>query len=167
MGSLNQWIENHLLVITILFIVITCLNFALVITVIQKLKKYRTLLRGNEGKDLETVLLGLSDKIASTASDTHNLLADLANQKIKAAQHFQNWSLIRFKAFENTGGDQSFALALLDEMGNGFVISSIFGREESRVYCKSVQAGVSNYPLSQEEKEAIQKALGTNKNKSC
>ena len=49
---------------------------------------------------------------------------------------------------------------MLDALGDGIVMSSIFGREEARVYCKPVQKGSSNYPLSDEEKEAIDKAIG-------
>lgn len=63
--------------------------------------------------------------------------------------------MVRFNPFGDTGGDQSFALAMLDEQGNGIVISSIFGRVESRLYAKPVKAGKSKYALSDEEEKAI------------
>jgi len=62
---------------------------------------------------------------------------------------------IRYNPFGDTGGDQSFALALLDDEGDGVIISSIFGRSESRVYAKPVRGGKSKYTLSKEEDQAI------------
>jgi hypothetical protein len=75
-------------------------------------------------------------------------------------RHLQNCGLVRFQAFENTGGDLSFALALLDGSGSGVVLSSLFGRDESRVYCKPVEEGKSTYVLSKEEQKAIEIAIG-------
>ncbi len=63
--------------------------------------------------------------------------------------------IIRFNPFGDTGGDQSFALAVLDEHGDGFVMSSLFGRSESRLYAKPVKGGRSKYPLTDEEEQAI------------
>ena len=57
------------------------------------------------------------------------------------------------------GGKQSFALALLDCKGDGVVLSSLYGREESRVYAKPVKGGLSEYTLSKEEEAAVQQAL--------
>lgn len=63
--------------------------------------------------------------------------------------------IIRYNPFGDTGGDQSFALALLDDQGDGVVISSIFGRSDSRLYAKPVRGGKSKYTLSAEEDQAI------------
>jgi hypothetical protein len=79
--------------------------------------------------------------------------------------HLQKWSLLRYKAFSNTGGDQSFSMALLDGKGSGVVISSIYGRDESRVYAKSIQEGQSTYALSSEEEEALRQALSNDQKK--
>jgi len=65
---------------------------------------------------------------------------------------------IRFNPFENTGGDQSFALALLDGSENGVIISSLYTREGVRVYAKEIAAGASKHPLSDEEKQALERA---------
>ncbi|WP_067930403.1 DUF4446 family protein [Alicyclobacillus kakegawensis] len=64
--------------------------------------------------------------------------------------------LVRFNAFADVGSDLSFSLALLDDDRNGVVLSSIYGRDESRVYAKPVQAGTSSYPLTEEEQMAIE-----------
>ncbi len=69
--------------------------------------------------------------------------------------------LIRFNAFDNMGSDLSFALALLNQEGNGVVLSSINSREESRVYAKPIVNGESTYHLSEEERNVINKAKNT------
>jgi hypothetical protein len=68
--------------------------------------------------------------------------------------------LVRFNPFEDTGGNQSFALAILDAGGNGFVVSSLHARGGTRVYAKAVEAGRSDTALSEEEAEAVRRALG-------
>jgi len=67
--------------------------------------------------------------------------------------------VVRFNSFKETGGDQSFSIALLDESNNGVVVTSHYGREMNRVYAKPIQGGASEHELSVEEKEAIQKAV--------
>src|SRR3989344_3331232 len=66
---------------------------------------------------------------------------------------------IRFNPFTNTGGDQSFALALLDGNKNGVIISSLYTREGVRVYAKEVAGGTSKHPLSDEERQALERAM--------
>ena len=68
-------------------------------------------------------------------------------------------ALLRFDAFEDVGGRLSFSCALLDEHGTGVVLTSINGRQETRVYAKPVSEGHSSYNLSTEEAEAIRQAM--------
>jgi uncharacterized protein DUF4446 len=67
--------------------------------------------------------------------------------------------LVRFDAFEDMGGHLSFCTALLDIKGNGVVLTSINGRTETRMYAKPVSGGASKYHLSEEEQEAIRRAV--------
>ena len=71
----------------------------------------------------------------------------------------QKVGVIRFNPFADTGGDQSFAVALLDADGNGVVLSSLHGRADTRIFAKPVQGGRSKHALSDEEQDAIRKAL--------
>ena len=72
----------------------------------------------------------------------------------------RNVALLRYDAFEDVGGRLSFSCALLDDQGNGVVLTSINGRQETRVYAKPVTLGTSSHNLSLEEEEAIRRALG-------
>ncbi|MDP9342416.1 MAG: DUF4446 family protein [Actinomycetota bacterium] len=71
----------------------------------------------------------------------------------------QNVALIRYDAFEDMGGRLSFSCALLDAQGDGVVVTSINGRQDTRVYAKPVRRGTSEYNLSEEEEQAIRDAL--------
>jgi hypothetical protein len=71
----------------------------------------------------------------------------------------QRVGLLRYDAFEDVGGRLSFSCAMLDEHGTGVVLTSINGRQETRVYAKPIAEGRSSYNLSSEEEEAIRQAL--------
>ncbi len=74
----------------------------------------------------------------------------LASQKI---------SIVRFNPFGDTGGDQSFSLAVLDAHDSGYVLTSIHGRQGTRVYVKPVDFAKSKYSLSVEEQQALSQAI--------
>ena len=122
-------------------------------------KKYDRMMHGYEGKNLEemlTVHLGKVNKMMEKTGEVEK--AYQAVRKM-AENSIQRVGVVRFNAFSDTGSDLSFAVALLDHHGDGLVVSSLFGRSESRVYTKPVNAGGSSYNLSSEEEEAIRKAL--------
>lgn len=70
----------------------------------------------------------------------------------------QGVGMVRYSAFEDTGGDQSFSLALVDGRGDGIVLSALYGREETRVYGKPVESWASNRSLTVEEEGALREA---------
>ena len=72
----------------------------------------------------------------------------------------QKLGVVRFNPFSDVGSDLSFSVALLDGGNNGVVITSLYNRNENRVYAKPIKSGQSNYTLSEEEKQALEKALG-------
>jgi len=72
--------------------------------------------------------------------------------------------IVRFNPFSEVGGDQSFSIALLDANNSGVVISSLYSRQENRIYGKPIKNGKSEYQLSEEENQAIEKAKNDQKN---
>jgi len=82
-------------------------------------------------------------------------------EKLKKASEFsvQKVGIVRFNPFSGMGSDQSFSIALLNQTNNGVVITSLFSREGNRVYGKPIKSGASDYTLSNEEKEAIIRAI--------
>ncbi len=73
--------------------------------------------------------------------------------------HIQRVSMIRFNPFNETGGDNSFTLCLLDANSSGIVLTGLHTREKTRVYAKKIERGKSKYELSSEEKKAISEAV--------
>lgn len=82
----------------------------------------------------------------------------LNNLNKKSVGFIQNLGIVRFSPYQETGGNQSFSLALLDSMGTGIVMLSLHGREATRIYVKPVENGKSKYELSKEEQKAIEQA---------
>ncbi len=78
----------------------------------------------------------------------------------KGLSHFQKVELMRFNPYQDTGGDQSFVLVLLDDKGSGVVITSLHARSGTRIFAKEVILGkAGNHKFSDEEEKAIKKAL--------
>jgi len=77
----------------------------------------------------------------------------------------QKIGIYRYNAYQDTGSDLSFTLAILDESNNGVVLNGIYSREMSNIYAKAVEKGTSIHTLSEEEKEAIQKAINQEEEK--
>jgi hypothetical protein len=71
----------------------------------------------------------------------------------------QRVKVLRFNPFRDTGGDQSFVIALLDAQGSGIVVTGLHSRAETRVYAKPVSGGSSQFPLSDEEIAVIRSAV--------
>lgn len=97
----------------------------------------------------------------AVARELDELAAKSAVLETNGRRAVQRVGLVRFNPFEETGGNQSFALAMTDANGDGLVISSLHARAGTRLYAKAVVAGRSDAALSAEEAEALRMALAT------
>jgi hypothetical protein len=122
-------------------------------------RRFAGLTRGESGTSIEGILEAHLDKVYAVARGMDELAARAAVVEAAQRRSFQRIGLVRFNPFEDTGGNQSFALALLDQAGDGFVISSLHARAGTRVYGKAVAKGTSESNLSAEESEALRLAL--------
>ena len=116
------------------------------------------------GKGVKTGnLMGVLEKVLKTEdevkSSNRNLMSEIERLDKEAETYIQRVGLTRFNPFNETGGDQSFSLSLLDEKGDGFVLSCLHTRDRTRVYAKPVKKGQSQFELSLEEKKALAEAL--------
>jgi len=104
----------------------------------------------------------LEEILADISRNRKNLeKLDEQSQKIKkdGLKHIQRVGLLRYNPFSDTGGDQSFVLSLLDGEDNGVVLSSLHGRDSTRVYAKGIRKGKGEpFVLSKEEEESIKKS---------
>jgi hypothetical protein len=117
------------------------------------------LTRGSEGRSLEAILDAHLDKVFAVARELDELAAKTAVLEATQRRSFQRVGLVRYNPFEETGGNQSFALALLDSVGNGWILSSLHARSGTRVYAKAIQAGRADTGLSDEETAALKQAM--------
>jgi hypothetical protein len=109
---------------------------------------------------LRGILQGQSQQIQRLERAIRALHGTDKKQQTQIEGSVRNVALLRYDAFEDVGGRLSFSCALLDDQGNGVVLTSINGRQETRVYAKPVTQGTSSHNLSLEEDEAIRRALG-------
>jgi hypothetical protein len=119
------------------------------------LGQYEHLMTGTSGGNLEETLY---EHIAEIRGATEQVKAidQLARRLEKESQfNLQHLGLVRFNPFHDTGGDQSFALALADDHGHGVVLSSLHTRDVTRVYAKLLEGWQSAHTLTDEEKQAI------------
>ena len=119
------------------------------------LGQYQHLMMGTSGGNLESMLNEHITQVRETA-DRVESVDQLAHRLEKAAFFsLQHLGVVRYNPFSGTGGDQSFAIALVDGHGNGVVVSSLHARDLTRVYAKPLQKWESAYSLTDEEKQAI------------
>jgi hypothetical protein len=160
-----------LLIVLILTLFLAVFSFIFTVIIAIKLKKIRKNLdlffSGKQATDLESVLLAQTKEITHLDKEIQELF-EISNRIYNLTQRsVHKVGIIRFNPFKDIGGDQSFALALLDGKNSGIVISSLHTREGTRIYSKPVIKGASEkYTLTEEEKKAIGKALISNSTKN-
>jgi HAMP domain-containing protein len=109
--------------------------------------------------DVQGLAQHLESRIDGLVEDGEKMRADDAALADRVSRSIRHVSLLRYDAFPHAAGEQSFTLAMLDDAADGFVLTSIYGRGEHRMYAKPVAAGGSRYPMTDEEKDAVHRAI--------
>ena len=139
-----------------LFIWLLVLSFLF----IRLFSHYQRMTKGISKKNLISSLNQLISQAKSNSDDIKAVAEDLKKEVEANRGHLQRIGFKRFNPFTNTGGNQSFSLCLLDENGDGIMISSLHSRESTRIYAKPINKGKSaGTSLSAEEKQALKQAL--------
>ncbi len=131
---------------------------------IKVLGSWRKLTRSGKNLNLAQILENIIKDHGLLSKKVEGTQGEITKLDEIARTYFQKHALVRFNPFEDTGGDQSFIIALLNGENNGFVISSLHSRNGTRVYAKQVLgAKPASHEFSKEEKEVVEKAarLGT------
>ena len=127
-------------------------------------KKYKKFMKKlGESENLEEDLENYMYKVERVEKQNAEILGQLSGLDKDLEGCIQKIGIVRYSAFQDTGSDLSFSLALLDEKNNGVVMNGIYSREMSNIYAKPVEAGNSSYTLSEEEQQAIKKAMEVGK----
>ena len=156
---------NNLLLILSIIVIVLLIAFLVVLgKVISLNKKYKRFMKklGSSDsleEDLENYMYRV-DRVEKQNADILNQINGLDKDLESCVQKV---GIVRYSAFQDTGSDLSFTLALLDEHDNGVVFNGIYSREMSNIYAKPVENGNSKYTLSEEEQEAIKRAIEADK----
>jgi hypothetical protein len=134
---------------------------------IRRVKKdLAVMFSGKLAKDLESIILAHTKQIIEIDKEIQDLFEISNKIHNLALKSIHKVGVVRFNPFKDIGGDQSFALALLDGKNSGLVISSLHTREGTRIYSKPVEKGESEkYTLTEEEQSAVKNAIAIKPNK--
>ena len=149
------------LVSGIIILVSVAVNVFLFIYFRKTTKQIDKLLEKGKIKDFKDIFLSQKEKNNDLEIKIKEAFSKIENLNNVLGKTIQKTGIVRFNPFNGVGGNQSFAIALLDEKNNGFIISSLFAQEGNRVYAKAIKDGKSEHSLSDEEKEAITKAISS------
>ncbi|WP_228386689.1 DUF4446 family protein [Ornithinicoccus halotolerans] len=123
-------------------------------------ERLRTVFAEAEGEELTTVLARQARRVEATEARVEGLEGRIEGLRGDLRQVLQHVAVVRYDAFGDMGGRMSFSVALVDDHGDGMVLSSIHARGESRTYAKGVVGGRSDQTLSPEEQQALAAARG-------
>ena len=125
-------------------------------------RRYNTKLADGNVGEIVDCLAQQTSAIAGLEARLDQLSEKQAKQQQEMAGCVQKVGIVRFDAFDDVGGEQSFSLALLDGDDSGVVFSSLYGRQDTRVYAKAIARGEGERALSGEEQDALTRALAGN-----
>ena len=152
---MNTKLEIIFFVLTGLAIFFIILGAVWIIVTEKRLKRF---FLGKKAKDLEDTISLLETNITKLNKAKEDIEKEISIINSKLKKSIRGLETIRFNPFPDQGSNQSFAIGMLSEEGNGLVISSLYSRERMSVFAKPIKDGKSEYELSAEEKEALQKA---------
>jgi len=121
-------------------------------------ERYDRLFSGAGGADLQMSLEALMDRLEDFKDRIGRQETNVRQLQRTLGHSVQGVGIVRFRAFQDTGGDQSFAMALVDGGGNGVILSALYSREGTRLYAKPLTAWGSSYNISDEERQALDQA---------
>lgn len=121
-------------------------------------KRLKRFFSGKKAKDLEDIIVALERDIVKLNKEKEDIQKDISAINTKLKKSIRGLETIRFNPFPDQGSNQSFAIGMLNEEGDGVVFSSLYSRDRMSVFAKPIKNNKSEYELSDEEKEALKKA---------
>ena len=166
MDKLYEFLRSDIFLLILLGLII--ILFILYISSLANLKKLKNnysnfIKKLGNGNNIDEILRDYVKRVETVEAKNEEIISFCKGLDDNIKICSQKMGLVRYNAFKDTGSDLSFALALLDDKNNGVVLNGIYSREMSNIYAKPVQNGVSPYTVSEEEKQAIEKAVNSSK----
>ena len=143
-------------------LVVVLILLILVIVALCKLKKLNRkidrFMRGKDAESMEDTILSCIEKNQEIDKMNQMLREDIIGLRKNQRITYQKMSMVKYNAFREMSSNLSYALALLDQKDNGFIINSVYAKEGGYSYIKEIVSGESSIELSEEEKAALDKA---------
>ena len=160
LGFDSDYIIIGLTVVLLFLLILTIVN----IVQMRRLKKsYRNFMTGKDAKKLEDTLIKRLDQVERLVVANDDNEENIKKLFRNMQYSYQRMGLIKYDAFSEMGGKLSFSLAMLDVKNNGFIINAMHTREGCYTYIKEIVEGNSIIVLSEEEQEALNRAMGNKK----
>ena len=152
-----------LVYLIILLFLIQVLLFVMLISVNMKYNRlktsYSSFMKGKDGKNLEESMLTRFSELDEIAEIAKKNQIDIQDIYKKMKLHYQKIGIVKYDAFHEMGGNLSFALTMLDENDNGWILNAMHSREGCYTYIKEVVKGQSYIELAEEESESLERAI--------
>lgn len=163
MEQLRTFVANYNIEIVLGLIVALFVLFILYIIAEIRIsrirKRYNEFTMGVKGVNVEELLIRTGEDLNNIRVDINVIEKDISKLETKLAFAIQKVGFVRYNAFAEMGSQLSFSITLLDKFNNGFVLTSIYGRDHTTSYGKPIKFGKSVYPLSVEEMQSIDRAI--------
>lgn len=143
---------------TIILYVLMAVIIALTFWVMRLEQKLRKFLYGKNAKSLEDTIISIKEGMERLEASQNETAGSLKNIEERVRKSIRGVETIRFNPFKDSGGNQSFATALLNEEGDGVVISSLYARDRVSIFSKPIKQHASSFELTDEERSALQNA---------
>jgi len=127
---------------------------------VRRVREAQKLLLAGGRKDIVDFAVSLQGRIDDLHGAVDEVAAGLARVDRRVDETLTNTAIVRYDAYEDTGGHQSASLAMLDAGRSGVVMTAIQGRDYARIYMKELEQGRASVALSPEEQEAVERAMG-------
>lgn len=152
--------DTFLLILFSLIIILFVLYISNIIKLSKLRKSYSIFMNklGN-GNNIDEMLKQYIKEVEKVSNENNEIISYCKKLDNNVAKCTQKIGMVRYNAFKDTGSDLSFTLALLNEHNDGVVLNGIYARDTSNIYAKPIKNGTSTYVLSNEEKEAINRAI--------
>jgi len=155
--GLDPFIVDLLLIAGVIALAVLFINVNMKYSRLKS--SYASFMRGKDGKNLEKSIIDKFDEIESIINLAKQNRVEIKKIYRRIEKNYQKQGIIKYDAFHEMGGNLSFALALLDAYNNGWIINAMHSREGCYTYIKEIVKGESYIELSEEEAQALDKAI--------
>lgn len=150
---------NDAIITAILFGIPTLLSLILLFMLLNLRKRIDILTKGVKEKDLVDVVSQHIYTVNKCNREIDAINKEFEKMRSDIAKYFRKVSLLRYQGFKDTGGDHSFTLTMLDENNSGIIITSLQGRDVSKLFAKRIENGKTEHTLTDEEKQSLHDAM--------